>query len=291
MTNPNKSNMPLNFIDTHAHFWDAGRINYPWFGNVPTISSVHTPATLYSEAAPYAPEKIVFVEADCDRSQAMDEATWVESLAANEPRVAGIVAHATMDLGSQTTAMIEQLAARPLVRGVRHLTQNEPDAAYCARPEFVAGVRQLSTHNLSFDICCFHFQLPSVIELIRRCPETSFILDHAGKPDIRTGVLDPWREDMATVAGFPNVVCKFSGMITEAKHDEWKPDDLVPYTNHLLEIFGPGRMIFGSDWPVAKLAGSYVGWLETAQSLLAHLSESERNAIFHDNARLVYRIS
>lgn len=282
--------MPHPFIDTHAHFWDARRISYPWFKNVPTISSAHTPGTLYAEASHYAPEKIVFVEADCERSQAMDETMWVESLAAGEPRVAGIVAHATMDLGAATTAAIEKLTARPLVRGVRHLTQNERDPAYCARPEFIKGVRQLASHNLSFDICCFHFQLPSVIELIRGCPETSFILDHAGKPDIRNGTLDPWRENIATVAGFGNVVCKFSGMITEANHDTWKEADLVPYANHLLETFGPERIMFGSDWPVAKLAGTYVRWLETAGHLLTHLSAEETSAIFRDNARRVYRL-
>jgi L-fuconolactonase len=282
--------MPRRFIDTHAHFWDPDRIDYPWFMNVPTISSAHTPATLYAEASPHAPEKIVFVEADCDRSQAMDETAWVDSLVAKEPRVAAIVAHATMDVGNDTTAMIEKLATRPIVHGVRHLTQNESDPAYCARKEFIAGVRQLPAHNLSFDICCFHFQLPSVIQLIRSCPDTSFILDHAGKPDIRTGALDPWREHMATVAGFPNVVCKFSGMITEASHESWQTEDLVPYTNHLIEIFGPGRLIFGSDWPVAKLAGSYVRWLETADTLLAHLSAYEQDAVFHENARRVYRL-
>jgi L-fuconolactonase len=282
--------MPRPFIDTHAHFWDAGRIDYPWFKNVPTISSAHTPATLYSEASPHAPEKIVFVEADCDRSQAMDETTWVESLAAEEPRVAGSVAHATMDLGAATTAAIEKLTAHPLVRGVRHLTQNESDPAYCARPEFINGVRQLAAHNLSFDICCFHFQLPSVIELIRSCPDVSFILDHAGKPDIRAGALDPWREHIAIVASFPNIVCKFSGMITEANHDTWQEADLVPYTNHLLEVFGAERLIFGSDWPVVKLAGTYVRWLETADRLLAHLPADEKSAIFHDNALRVYRL-
>jgi L-fuconolactonase len=282
--------MSFRFIDTHAHFWDPERIDYPWFVNVPTISSAHTPATLYAEAAPYEPEKIVFVEADCDRSQAMDETAWVDSLIVNEPRVAGIVAHATMDAGDETTAMIEKLATRPHVHGVRHLTQNESDPEYCARREFIAGVRQLPSHNLSFDICCFHFQLPSVIELIRNCPDTSFILDHAGKPDIRTGALDPWREHMTTVAGFPNVVCKFSGMITEADHEKWRTEDLVPYANHLIEVFGPKRMMFGSDWPVAKLAGAYVRWLETAQCLLAGLSADDQDAIFRENARRVYRL-
>lgn len=121
-------------------------------------------------------------------------------------------------------------------------------------------------------------------------PWVSFILDHAGKPDIRTGLIDSWREHIRTLATFPNIVCKFSGLVTEADHQNWTPAGLQPYAAHLLETFGPSRLLFGGDWPVAKLASGYVRWLKTGQELVAHLSPSQQAAIFRDNAARVYRI-
>jgi L-fuconolactonase len=118
----------------------------------------------------------------------------------------------------------------------------------------------------------------------------SFILDHGGKPGIRAGLLDPWREHIRTLAALPNVVCKLSGLVTEADHANWTPEHLQPYVTHLLETFGPARLIFGGDWPVAKLACGYVRWLELARRFTAHLSGDEQAAIFSGNAARVYRV-
>jgi L-fuconolactonase len=175
------------------------------------------------------------------------------------------------------------------VRSVRHNVEHQA-LDFCTRPEFIAGVKQLPAAGLSCDLCCKHPQLSSVIELVRSCPETNFILDHAGKPGIRAGLLDPWREHVRTLASLPNVVCKFSGLVTEADHQSWTVAHLQPYVSHLLETFGPARLLFGGDWPVAKLASGYVRWLTTAQGLVAHLSAAEQAAIFRDNAARVYRI-
>jgi L-fuconolactonase len=172
---------------------------------------------------------------------------------------------------------------------VRH--HFEHDAVdYCARPEFIAGVRQLAAAGLSFDICGKHPQMPAIVELVRQCPDVSFILDHAGKPGIRTGLLDPWREHLRQLAALPNVVCKFSGLVTEADHQHWTPAQLQPYVTHLLETFGPSRLLFGGDWPVAKLATGYRRWLDVARHFVAHLSPAEQTAIFHDNAARIYRL-
>ena len=125
---------------------------------------------------------------------------------------------------------------------------------------------------------------------MRSCPETRFILDHAGKPGIRAGILDPWRANIRALASMPNVVCKLSGLVTEADHLHWSVGQLDPYVNHVLDAFGPSRLLFGGDWPVSKLASSYLRWLETARGLVAHLSKAEQAAIFHGNAAKVYRI-
>ncbi len=259
---------------------------YTWLHEVPSIWERHTFENLRAESPTSLPEKIVFVEAG---APSLDEVRWVEQLAAAEPRIAAIVAKLTIDAGPQTTADLAELTRHPLVRGVRH--HFEHDALdYCARPAFIAGVRQLPAAGLSFDLCCKHPQLPAVIALVRACPDTRFILDHAGKPGIRAGRLDPWRDHLRQLAGLPNVVCKFSGLVTEADHTRWTPDQLQPYVTHLLETFGPSRLLFGGDWPVAKLATGYTHWLETARAFVAHLSSADQHAIFHDNAARTYRL-
>jgi L-fuconolactonase len=214
---------------------------------------------------------------------------WVERLAAGEPRLAGIVARIAINEGATTRAAIAELRRHPLVRGVRHHFEHEP-VDYCARPEFIAGVRELAAPGLSFDVCCQHPQLPAVIELVRQCPQVRFVLDHGGKPGVRAGLLDPWREHLRTLAALPNLVCKLSGLVTEADHAGWTAEQLQPYVTHLVATFGPSRLLFGGDWPVAKLACGYSRWLELARRFTAHLTPAEQAAIFHDNAARVYRI-
>ena len=276
----------MNFIDSHMHFWDRSLMPYTWLHEVPSIWERHTFDNLRAEAGADLPEKIVFVEAGAPW---LDELKWVEQLATAEPRIRGIVAKMTINAGAQTTADIAQLRGHPLVRGVRHHFEHD-GLDYCRQPEFIAGVRQLAPANLSFDICCKHPQLLAVIELVRSCPEVKFILDHAGKPGIRAGLLDPWREHVQTLAGFPNIVCKFSGLVTEADQQHWTATQLQPYVAHLLATFGPARLLFGGDWPVAKLASGYTRWLDTARDLIAHLSPADQTAIFHENAARVYRV-
>ena len=269
------------------HFWDRDVLGpYTWLHEVPSIWHRHGPETLHAEAGRDLPEKIVFVECGAPW---LDEVKWLDRLAVQEPRIRGIVAKMTINAGAQTAADLAELKEHPLVRGVRHHFEHDP-ADYCARPEFIAGVRRLPAVGLSFDICCQHPQLPAVIELVRSCPETSFILDHAGKPGIRAGLLDPWRGHIRALAGFPNIVCKLSGLVNEADHAHWTVAQLQPYVAHLLDTFGPARLLFGGDWPVAKLACDYPRWLETARNFTAHLTAAEQAAIFHENAARVYRV-
>ena len=277
----------MRFTDTHVHFWDTALMPCPWLSEVPSIAHAHTPAELRREAAGGMPSRIVFVECG---SPWLDEVKWVERLAVAEPRIRGIVAKAVMNEGARTEAAIAELARHPLVRGVRHNFQHEADPAYCSTPEFIEGVSRLPSANLTFDICCFHFQLGAVADLVSRCPQTSFILDHAGKPGIKAGVVDPWRAHIAALARLPNVVCKLSGMVTEADHGRWTASELKPYVDTLLESFGPSRLLFGGDWPVAKLASSYTRWLDTARAFTAHLPPEDQAAIFDGNASRIYRL-
>src|SRR5690349_16519050 len=172
----------MRYIDSHMHFWDQELLHpYTWLHEVPAINGRHDPATLLAEAGTDLPEKIVFVEAG---APPLPEVGWVEKLAASEPRIQAIVAKIVIDAGEATSAALAELLRHPLVRGVRH--HFEHDAVdYCARPAFVRGVREAGAAGLSFDICGQHPQLPAIITLVRECPQTRFIVDHAGKPGIR----------------------------------------------------------------------------------------------------------
>jgi L-fuconolactonase len=286
--------MSLSFVDSHVHFWDIARIPYPWLAEVPAIATVHTPAELLAEAGKRPPQQVVFVESGVGPGYGLDEVRWIEDLAvraARQVRIGGIVAYAPVDRGVDTEVALDAFRARPLVRGIRHLIQGETDPGFCLRPAFVAGVQSVGARGLSFDLCARASQLPSVIELARLCPETSFILDHAGKPDIRRNGLDPWRAHLAELARLPNVACKLSGLVTEADPAAWTPAQLGPFIDHLLATFGPGRLLFGSDWPVVELAATYQRWLDTVLGLLEPLAAFEREAILSLNARRVYRLS
>ncbi|MBC8132368.1 MAG: amidohydrolase family protein [Deltaproteobacteria bacterium] len=279
----------FSFVDTHCHFWDPRKMPCPWLVEVPPIAGTHTPTQLGAEAGEDMPNQIVFVQAGSETP--LDEVRWVEELSQAEPRIAAIVAFAPMDRAAETRAALDVLRRHPLVHGVRHLIQGESDPVFANRPEFVAGVQRLGEMGLSFDLCIRHHQLPSVTELVRACPGTSFILDHLGKPAIRDGQLDPWRPDIARLAELPNVVCKISGMVAEADPVTWTAAQLAPYVDAVVRAFGPDRLMFGSDWPVVKIGSGYAPWVRTARALLGSLSSSAQAAIFNHNARRVYRLA
>jgi L-fuconolactonase len=280
----------MNGVDAHVHFWDRGILSYPWLRNVPSIAGPHTPALFCAEAGAEVPAHMVFVQAECDRSRALDEVAWVEGLARAEPRIAAIVAFACMNDGERTREAIATLAGRPLVRGVRHLLQDDPDPDLCRRPAFIEGVREVGRQGLCFEVCARESQLAGAIDLVRACPETRFVLDHGGKPEIRSGRLDPWRARVEALAALPNVVCKLSGLVTEAGGLGTRIEVLQPYVDHLVATFGPDRLIFGSDWPVLHTASgcTYRTWFALAHELLRSLSRGPRDAVFSANARRTY---
>jgi L-fuconolactonase len=282
---------PFTYTDAHVHFWDPSLRPYRWLAECPSIAGPHGPADLTREAAGEAPSRVVFVQADCEPGAALGEADWVASLADLLPPTAGIVAFAPMNAGSATLAALGSLAARPRVRGVRHLIQGEADPAFCLSAAFVAGVRACGAHGLSFDLCVRHHQIAAATKLAALCPDTSFILDHAGKPDLRSGKLEAWRTDIAALASLAHVACKVSGLLTEADPADLAIERFVPVVRYLLDTFGPERLLFGSDWPVVKLAAPYPAWLKMAKMLLAHLPEPEQAGIFDANAARLYRLA
>ncbi|HUR45989.1 MAG TPA: amidohydrolase family protein, partial [Candidatus Saccharimonadales bacterium] len=174
--------------------------------------------------------------------------------------------------------------------GVRHVVQDEPDDSFMLRPDFLRGIAKLKAFQLAYDILIFPQQLPAALELVQRFPDQRFVLDHIAKPRIKAGLISPWMEQIELLGGFQNVWCKVSAMITEADHDHWKPMDFQPYLDIVFEAFRPERLMFGSDWPVCLLAGTYGEVFDLVQNYTQDFSASSRHAFYTENAIEAYRL-
>jgi L-fuconolactonase len=277
-------------IDSHIHLLDQKRFGYAWAADAPKLKRDWTPDDLATAAKPYEIEGLVFVEVDVDMPQYLDEAEWVDGLAARDRRVMGAVVCLPLEKGAVIEPEMARIAKLKTVRGVRRLIQNQPDPEYVLEPDFLEAMRLLPKYNLAFDICIFHSQARNTLAMMRQCPNVSFILDHIAKPGIKAGLLDPWRTHIREMAGMPNVVCKLSGLTTEADYENWTRDQLRPYIDHVIECFGPDRILYGGDWPVSELAGSYLQWLATLDLATAGFSPADKRKLFRDNAVKAYRL-
>ena len=233
-------------------------------------------------------EKVIYVQVDATPAYGLLEARWA---AEQQPLVQGVVAWAPMEDGEVVASYLDELKRiGAQVKGVRRLLQDEPDPDFLVTPSLIEGLRLLPKYDLSFDICIRHQHMARTVDMVRACPETQFILDHLGKPDARAHLLDPWRSQLGELAELPNVVCKLSGLVTEADLAHWTIADVEPYIAHVLASFGEDRVMFGGDWPVVRRASTYRRWVETLDALTSGLSDSAKRKLWAENARRVYRL-
>jgi L-fuconolactonase len=278
-------------VDTHLHIWDPAKIRYPWLAGVPRLNRPHLPEHYRAATEGWVIEKMVFVQCEADFAQYADEVAWVTEQARADPRIRAIVAWAPLEEAAAARDTLAMLARNPLLRGIRRIIQFENDPGFCLRPDFIQGVQLLSEFRLTFDICIKgDEQFRNTLELVKRCPDVKFIADHIGKPFIKEKIMEPWAGYMRDLAALPNTWCKMSGLINEAEWETWKPDDLKPYIGHVLNCFGADRVLFGGDWPVCTLAGTYRRWMDTLWQAVSGLAEAEKRKLFHDNAEAFYRI-
>ncbi len=278
-------------VDAHVHLYDPDALDYPWMRSEPMLNTPHGSAEYTAAIGGVAVDKLVFVEVDAAGGRHLDEAVWIELAARNDARVQAIVASMPLEMGAAAEPDIAAFARMPLARGVRRLIQAHADEpGWCLQPEFVAGVRLLAKYELGFEICIFHRQMGDAIELVRRCPQVRFILDHIGKPGIREGVREPWWSQMRELAGLPNVICKVSGVVTEADHRAWTYDQVAPYVAHAIDCFGFDRVAFGGDWPVVELATRYADWVALVDRVTAGTAEEDLRKLYRDTAIAYYRL-
>jgi len=277
-------------VDAHLHLWDPTHFRMSWMDGNAVLDRPYGLTEYREHTAGIPIEAMVYLQVEVEPAYGLLEVDWVAARANEDPRIRAIVAWAPCEFGEQSRAYLEALVkASPLVRGVRRLIQGE-SLEFAVQPRFVRGVQILPEYGLTFDICLKHPQLKNTLELVRQCPETSFILDHIGKPDIQAGLLDPWRSEIRTLASFPNVICKISGMVTEADFRNWTTADLRPYVDHVIACFGEDRIVYGGDWPVAFQASTYARWVETLDGLTGGLSSSARRKLWRENANRFYRL-
>jgi L-fuconolactonase len=282
-------NGQASILDAHVHFWDPAALQYPWLAEFATLQRSFLPAD-YSTAVGGLPvERCVLVEGNCLPTQSVREVRYFERLAGDDPRIVGIVACADLTEPATRALVFDCLTSTPLIRGVRQNIQGQP-RGFALQPAFVEGVREVGARRWTFDLCTTHDQLADAIALVEQCPDTQFVLDHCGKPAIRTATRDPWRQELARLAAHENVCCKISGLLTEADLAHWKVDDLFPYAMHAVECFGIDRVLYGSDWPVLTLAGDYGSWFDFTARFTSSWSDHERRRFYAENAARVYRV-
>jgi L-fuconolactonase len=274
-------------VDAHHHFWDPGEADYPWLtDDLAVIRRPFGPDDLAPELAATGVRATVLVQT----RSSQDETADFLALAAAIPFVAGVVGW--VDLTDPTVAdAIAELRAGPggqhLV-GIRHQVHDEPDAEWLQRDDVTRGIRAVGAAGLAYDLLLRPRELPAALELAKRLPDTRFVIDHLAKPPIKTGDVAPWRSRIGAFAPLEHVACKVSGLVTEADWSSWKPADLQPFVDHAIDVFGPERLLFGSDWPVCLLAATYPQVVGTAGTLLEGLSDDELAAVMGGNAARIY---
>lgn len=278
-------------IDAHVHLWEPTRFRIAWLDSTPLLNKPFGLAEYTEATQGVTVEGFVYLEVDVNPAYALLEARHIVALAEQDARIMGIVPFAPLEDGDAIRSYLDALVnLGPMIKGIRRLTQAEPDPEFCLQPGFIRGAQLLPEYGLSCDLCCMFRQLGPTVELVRRCPETSFILDHIAKPNIRGGQMSPWKEQMAELASLPNVVCKISGVVTETEHDDWTVDEIAPYVLHALDVFGEDRVVFGSDWPVVLQAAPHQRWVETLDGITAEWSPAAKRKLWAENARRFYRI-
>jgi len=273
-------------IDAHHHFWQYSKREYDWIGpGMDAIAHDFGPADLLGELRACGIAGSVAVQA----RQSVEETEWLLSVAEQAEFIRGVVGWAPV-AGAELAEVLARWSGRKKLKGLRHVIQSEPDEEFILREEFNRGIRAIAGSGLVYDILIYARHLPRTIAFVDRHPNQVFVLDHAAKPHIKDRLLEPWRNQLGELAKRENVYCKLSGMVTEADWRNWKPDDLRPYAEHALDVFGAKRLMFGSDWPVCLVACGYEKWFETAQKILANLSAAEKDLVLGGVAAKVYSL-
>ena len=270
---PRSAAVATDRIDAHHHVWDLTARPQEWLVDLPSIDRSFSLDDLAPSLATTGVTGTVLVQV----ATVTAETEEFLALAADHPVVRGVVGWLDLTAGgvADEVARLRTLPGGDRLVGIRHQVQGEPDPRWLLRDDVLAGLRELASTGLVYDLLVTVDQLPAAVEVVGLVPDLVFVLDHLGKPRVAAAELDPWRQQVAALAAHPNVAAKLSGLLTEAG-PTWSVDTLRPYAAHLLSCFGAARVMAGSDWPVSLLAADYPEVTRVTEALLDGLSDSER---------------
>jgi len=273
-------------IDAHHHLWKYSVQEYDWIDdNMKVIRRDFLPADLKQALASGGIDGAVTVQA----RQTLEETDWLLGLAAKNDFMRGVVGWVPLK-DPKIATILERYHGQKKLKGIRHVLQGEKDPNYALAADFQRGIEALKPAGLVYDILIFERQLPQAIQLVDRNPSQVFVLDHIAKPRIKEHAMSPWTENIRKLAQRKNVYCKISGMVTEADYQHWAPADLHPYFEIVLEAFGPKRLMFGSDWPVALVGVQYKQWVDTVKNATKRLSADEQARFWGGTAIEAYKL-
>lgn len=274
-------------IDAHQHFWQYDAVEYDWIDDsLAALRRDFLPSDLQPLLRQSGFDGCIAVQA----RQTLEETRWLLQLADENDFIRGVVGWVDLrsdDLPNQ----LRQFSSNPKLRAVRHVVQAEPDDEFMLRADFQRGIARLADFGLAYDILVYPRQLPAAAQLAAQFPSQRFILDHIAKPLIARGILDPWQDDLRSVAQLPNVCCKVSGMVTEAHWKNWRAQDFHPYLDVVFAAFGPQRILIGSDWPVCTVAAPYSATMRIVTDYIAEFPRPQQDAILGGNCATVYNLS
>ena len=269
-------------IDSHQHFWRLERGDYGWL--TPALEAIHRdylPEDLAPLLARAGVSSTILVQAAPTEA----ETRFLLDLARAHEFVAGVVGWVDFE-SEAAAASIAALATDPKLVGLRPMIQDHPDPLWMLRPDLAAAFEAMIDHDLAFDALVLPVHLPALREFSDLYPDLRMVVDHGAKPPLRSGDLQLWKDRITRIAEVPTVVCKLSGLVTEA--GSASPAALAESVDHLLKVFGPERLMWGSDWPVCELVCSYEEWLQSSEMLLVKLSGAQRDRIYAGTAREFY---
>lgn len=272
-------------IDSHVHFWKYNKQDYPWIdSSMKVLRKDYLPDDIELTLKRNHVDGCIAVQATATEL----ETRFLAELANTNAYIKGVIGWADLK-AADAAKKLEDLKAYPAIKGIRHVVQDEADD-FLYNNDFRNGISLLAGQGFTYDILVYSRQLPAAIGLVADFPNIAFILDHSGKPAIRKKDFTQWRENMLTLASSPNVSCKLSGLLTEAEWKGWSPADFYPYLDTVFEAFGPGRLLFGSDWPVMLLSGIYVQWKSLLEKYMENYTQEEKDDVFGLNAQRVYQL-
>jgi predicted TIM-barrel fold metal-dependent hydrolase len=287
---PDSSEFPI--IDCHQHLWDLSRFRLPWHKSGSPLAKSFLMSDYLEATRGLNVQKAVYMEVDLAPEQQQAEAEYVIELckAGHSPTVAGVISGRPDS--DEFAAYVQKFKGSPHIKGVRQILHQDGAPGLCLHERFVRSIHLLGRLDMCFDLCMRQRELVDGMKLIDLCPDTRFVLDHCGNPNIRGTKEDrsQWERDIAEMAKRKNVVVKISGILASVDPAHWSVEQLAPFINHTMSVFGPDRVMFAGDWPVCTLAATFKQWLQTVQTVVHDRPESERRRLFHDNAAKFYGI-